>query len=468
MSFITFEFAILFSITFIFLILVKSTVGRKLILLSASLIFYAAWDWRFLGLLVLMTLVVHKLTLSLDKAKDKNRKKLIFIVTIVFILSILLFFKYFNFFIDNINLFFTLFGWKISSINIILPIGISFYTFEILGYVFDNYRGVALPAKSLLDFAVFITFFPNLISGPIMRANQFLPQMERGVQINFPYFIEGLQKFLQGLIKKIVVADSLLIMVDQIFYLPSSFSSATVWLGVLAYSVQIFCDFSGYIDMATGISKMIGIDLQRNFDLPFTAQSISDFWRRWNITLSSWFRDYLFMPLELKRRKVKYFRVQTNIMIVFLLTGLWHGATWNFVLWGGLHGVYLIVERLISRGRPIPTKWTSPLSWFRALFTYFWILIALVFFRSPGLHTTGLIFSKLFFLSPTGIEWFYQSAVFFVPLFILGGWIYRSIENRIQMPIISYPVQFSLMALEILFIYFFASLTTSPFVYFQF
>ena len=468
MSFVSIEFAILFILTFILLVIVKSPTGRKQILLIASCVFYAAWDWRFLFLLALLTVVIYLLSQSIVKSQDKHDRKLKLIVGIVFSLSILIFFKYFNFFTDNLNAILTLFGWKISSLNILLPIGISFFTFEILSYLIDVYRGLTQPAKSMLDYAVFITFFPRLISGPIIRANQFLPQVERGIQINFPNFMDGMQKFLQGLIKKLVVADSLSIMVDQIFYLPASFSSATVWLGVLAYTVQVFCDFSGYIDMATGISKILGFDLPINFNLPYTAQSITDFWRRWNISLSSWFRDYVFIPLEMKRRKVKHLRSQTNIMVVFLLTGLWHGANWNFVIWGGMHGIYLIVERFITGGHQIPTVWKSPWSWLRAFVTYLLVTFAIVFFRSPGLNTTGLIFSKLFFLSPAGFDWFYQSAIIFVPFFILGGWIYRSFEGKIQFLTISYPVQFSVMALEILFIFFFASLNVSPFIYFQF
>jgi alginate O-acetyltransferase complex protein AlgI len=468
MSFVSFEFIILFILTFILLVIIKSPTGKKLILLVASCVFYAAWDWRFLGLLALITIVIYLLTQSMVNSNEKRSRKLKLIVNIVFSLCVLFFFKYFNFLIDNVNSVLTLFGWKISSLNIILMLGISFFTFGNLSYVIDIYRGLTTPAKSFLDFAVFVTFFPRLISGPIVRANQFIPQLERGIEINFPNFMIGLQKFIQGLIKKLVVADSLSLFVDQIYNQPASFSSATVWLCVLAYSVQVYFDFSGYIDMAIGVSKILGFDLPANFDFPFTAQSVTEFWRRWNISLSNWFRDYVFIRLEFKRRRVKHFRIQTDLMITFLLVGLWHGANWNFVFWGGLHGMFLIVEHWITKGRHIPTIWKSSRSWLRAFVTYMLVTIAMVFFRSPGIAITQLVLSKLLFLSPTGINWFYQSAVIFVPLVILGGWIYRSVEGKFHLPTLSYPVQFSLMALEVLFIYFFASLNISPFIYFQF
>jgi alginate O-acetyltransferase complex protein AlgI len=468
MNFISFEFFVLFIATFTLLTLIKSISGRKLILLAASFIFYAYWDWRFLGLLIFMTIVIYYLTQLLIKYKDKHTRKVILIISIVFSLSFLMFFKYFNFFIESFNIALIPFGLKLSGLNIILPIGISFYTFEILSYVIDVFRNDTTLAKSLLDFTIFITYFPRLISGPIIRAKYFFPQLERGIQINLSNFTQGSQLILIGLIKKLVVADSLAAIVDKIYSFPSIFSPATIWLGIFAYSVQVFCDFSGYIDIARGISKIMGFDLPINFNLPYTAQSPTEFWRRWNITLSNWFRDYVFLPLELKRRKVKNFRLQSNLMIVFLLIGLWHGASWNFVFWGGLHGGFLIVERWITRGRPVPTKWKAPKSWLRASITYMLVVFSMVFFRSPSLMITGIVLKKLFFLAPGGINWLYTPALILFPLIIFGGWIYRSLEGKIRLLPLNYPIQFSVMALEVMIIYFFASLTISPFIYFQF
>jgi alginate O-acetyltransferase complex protein AlgI len=361
-------------------------------------------------------------------------------------------------------------GRKLSELAIILPIGISFYTFGILSYVIDVYRGHITPAKSLLNFTILITFFPRLISGPITRAKQFLPQIEHGMEINFPNLMEGIHIFLQGLIKKAVIADTLGLMVDEIYTSPSIYSTETVWLGVLAYSVQVFCDFSGYIDMARGISKVLGFDLPINFNFPFTAQTPSEFWRRWNISLTDWFRDYIFIPLEMKRRKVKYFRMESNMMFVFLLTGLWHGASWNFVLWGGLHGLYLILERWITKRqrRPKNNMWKTPSSWLRACLMYILVSVTMVLFRSPTIIISKIILEKLIIYNSGGIDWFYQPALIFVPIIVVGGWIYRLFLDKVNLSALSYPVQFSVMALTILAIYFFAAMRISPFIYFRF
>lgn len=468
MSFVSVEFAILFVIVLSLLIGVKSTLGRKIILLFASCAFYAYWDWRFLGLLAFITVSVYYLSHFLYTSKSERARKAHLIIGIVINLGILGFFKYFNFFIDTLNLAFIPLGWNLAGLNIILPIGISFYTFETLSYILDVYRGVITPAKSLLDYAVFITFFPRLISGPIIRAKNFLPQLERGIQITFPNFMQGAQMFLQGMIKKLLVADTLTLMVDKVYTTPDVFSSSTIWLVVLAYSIQVYCDFSGYIDMARGVSKIMGFDLPVNFNLPFTAQYPTEFWRRWNISLSSWFRDYLFIHLELKRRKVKHLRMQTNVMIVFLLTGLWHGASWNFVLWGGLHGLYLIIERWITRGRPLKNTWESPVSWVRAFLIYLLVAVTMVPFRATSLPIMTTVFSKLLFITPGGVNWYYQPAVFLTPLIIIGGWLYRTFEKKISLPAVSYPVQFAIMGLEAIVIFFFAPLNISPFIYFQF
>lgn len=288
MSFISVEFAILITVVLALLAFIRLPLARKMILLCASCIFYAWWDWRFLGLLVFVTFVNYYAAHFLVKtALDKNRKLLLW-VSILVNLSLLGFFKYFNFFTGTLNIFTEALGWRIGTLNIILPIGISFYTFETLSYVIDVYHGVVQPAKSLLDYAIFISFFPRLVAGPIMRASQFLPQLEKGIDISLDNFVEGGQYFLRGMVKKMVIADNVAVMADQIYLFPNAFSSFTVWLGIAAYSIQILYDFWGYSDMALGIGKMLGIELPINFNLPYTSQSITEFWNRWHITLSSW------------------------------------------------------------------------------------------------------------------------------------------------------------------------------------
>jgi alginate O-acetyltransferase complex protein AlgI len=467
MNFISKEFAVLLVSVLIFLYLFKNPLARKLTVLSASCVFYAWWDWRFLGLLATVTLVDYYVSHFLFTAKSEKKRKILLWVSIVTNLGFLGVFKYFNFFTQTLDLLAQTWGWRVGTLNIILPIGISFYTFETLSYVIDVYRRVTLPAKSLLDYAIFITFFPRLVAGPIMRASQFLPQLERGIQLNFPGLVNGAQLFLRGMLKKMVIADNVAVMVDQVFQAPGVFSSPTVWLGVAAYSVQILYDFWGYTDMACGIGKMLGIELPINFNLPYTAQSISEFWTRWHISLSTWLRDYLYISLGGNRRgKV---RTYLNLMITMLLGGLWHGASWNFVLWGGLHGLYLAVERMLLGPKIKQHSWHSPIAWARALLVFGLVTLTWVPFRSPNWQTTWIIYQKLFFMgSQYNIEWYYVWALIAIPLVIGGGCLARRFEWK--WPIL--PIQKSytpaVMLLEILIIFYFSPVASSPFIYFQF
>jgi alginate O-acetyltransferase complex protein AlgI len=467
MSFISIEFFVLITVVLILLSFVKAPLVRKLILLCASCIFYAWWDWRFLGLLASVTVLDYYVTHFLVSTTSIRKRKFLLWLSILANLGFLGFFKYFNFFIDTLNIFTQTWGWRAGTLNIILPIGISFYTFETLSYVIDVYRGVTQPAKSLLDYAIFITFFPRLVAGPIMRASQFLPQLERGVHLNLNNIVEGAQYFLRGMLKKLIIADNVAVMVDQIYSSPSLFSSPTVWLGVAAYSVQILYDFWGYTDMALGIGKMLGIELPPNFNLPYISQSITEFWSRWHISLSTWLRDYLYISLGGNRKGG--LRTYVNLMITMLLGGLWHGASWNFVLWGGLHGLYLSIERLILGSKPKQCPWNSPLAYLRSFLIFILVTITWIPFRSPNLQTTILIFKKLLFLgSQYNIEWYYVWALIAVPLVVVGGWL----AGRFQWKWPILPIQKSytpaFMLFEILMVFFFAPVNTSPFIYFQF
>ena len=467
MNFISFEFLILLLVLLGSLVVFKHPLIRKWILLLASCVFYAWWDWRFLGLLVVVILFDYYLSRLMVETVDTKRRNALLWFSIVINLGVLGFFKYFNFFIDNLNVVTGLLGWQVGTLNIILPIGISFYTFEKLSYVIDVHKGVVKPANSLLDYAIFITFFPRLVAGPIMRARGFLPQLERGIHLDLNNLFEGIQLFLRGMLKKVVVADNLALAVSQIYNAPSVFSSPTVWIAVLAYSVQVLYDFWGYTDMARGIGRMLGFELPINFNLPYTAQSITEFWNRWHISLSSWFRDYVFFPLE--RRRLKWLGQPLNLFIVFLLSGLWHGASWNFIVWGGLHGIYLALERLLVWAKPIQYPWTSYKAWVRAFLVFILLTITWIPFRSPDWQTTLLIFKKLLFVDMQySIEWYYGWAMLAIPLVVAGGWIARRFEW--SWPI--FPIQRSytlaFILFEILVIFFFAPVNLSPFIYFQF
>jgi alginate O-acetyltransferase complex protein AlgI len=465
MNFASVEFAVLFVVIMALLLIVRAPVWRKAIILSASCVFYAWWDWRFLTLLAIVTIVDYYISKALARSTDDNMRKNLLIVSIALNLGILGVFKYFNFFIDNINILFEPLGWKLINLSIILPVGISFYTFETLSYVIDVYRREAEPARSLLDYAVFITFFPRLVAGPIMRARQFLPQLERGVVLSVPNLIAGAQLFAQGLIKKLIVADRLSAGVDQVFAAPHLFSSASVWTAVAAYSIQIYFDFSGYSDMALGIGRTLGFELPQNFNLPYVAQSVTEFWRRWHISLSTWLRDYLYIPLGGNRKGGA--RTYINLMITMLLGGLWHGASWNFVIWGGLHGIYLAFERAVIKGQT-QFPWTNWRAWLRALAIFFLVSVTWVFFRSPSMAVTIIILQKLFYLDTSGVQWIFTPAVIFVPIVVLGGWLMQALNRRIPELTLAKPYAIPLLLIEALWIHLFAATTVNPFIYFQF
>jgi alginate O-acetyltransferase complex protein AlgI len=439
---------------------------RKIIILSASCFFYAFWDWHFLGLLAAVTVVDFFISRYLAYSYDEKIRKILLAISIIFNLGLLGLFKYFNFFIDNLNFLLSSLGLQLGTLNIILPVGISFYIFETLSYVIDVYRRTAQPAASLVDYAVFITFFPRLVAGPIMRASRFLPQLERGVQLNVGNFVAGAQLFAQGLIKKVIIADRLSVGVDIIYSNPAAFSCGSVWLAVFAYSIQIYFDFSGYSDMAIGIARIMGFDLDQNFNLPYVAQSISEFWRRWHISLSTWLRDYLYIPLGGNRKGT--LRTYVNLMLTMLLGGLWHGASWNFVIWGGLHGLYLAGERIAYRDDLPNENWNSPFHWLRAGYVFVLVSLTWIFFRSPSLPIASEVFSKLFFIAPSGIQWFYTPALLFVPSVIFGGLFLASRKYAIPLLTIDKPYAIPLLVAEYFWVYLFFPADVNPFIYFQF
>jgi alginate O-acetyltransferase complex protein AlgI len=468
MSFVSVEFAVLLSVLLLSLWLVKPHLWRKILLLVVSCVFYAYWDWRFLGLLGLVTVVDYYIASALYRSNVEQHRRVLLACSIVMNLGLLFVFKYFNFFIANLNTVGAVLGLHIATWSIILPIGISFYIFETLSYVIDVYRRATPPARSILDYAIFITFFPRLVAGPIMRGQQFLPQLEHGLRLTPENLVAGSQIFIRGLLKKLVVADHLALFVDTVYAAPHVFAPSTVWLAIGAYSAQILCDFSGYTDMAVGLGRMLGIALPKNFDLPYTAQSLTEFWQRWHISLSTWLRDYLYVPLGGNRRGPA--RTLFNLLLTMLLGGLWHGASWNFVVWGGLHGTYLAIERLLRGGgtRAAAAPWTEARAWLRAAGVFMIVSLTWVFFRSPSVETTFAIWRKLLFLDNGGIAWPFTAAVLAVPAMVLGGFLVR--RCGISFPVVSRnsPLLPAALALGVLLVYLFAALNVSPFIYFQF
>ncbi len=326
--------------------------AQNKMLLVASYVFYAAWDWRFLGLLWLSTLVDYFVALAIDRATNPGRRKRLIVLSCTINFGILGVFKYFNFFVSSFVSLLARFGvhTHASHLSVILPLGISFYTFETVSYSVDVYRKRIKPEKNILTFALFLAYFPHLISGPIVRAWHLIPQFKRPRVITRQSFVEGSWLILFGLFKKVVVADNLAIYVDRTFASRTTPTGAVCVLAVYAFAIQIYCDFSGYTDIARGLAKLMGIDIPHNFNLPYVSTNPQEFWRRWHISLSTWLRDYLYIPLGGNRGS--RWAVYRNLLITMVLGGLWHGAAWTFVLWGLFHGILLISHRWWVEDRP--------------------------------------------------------------------------------------------------------------------
>ena len=340
--------------------------AQNYLLLVASYYFYAAWDWRFLGLLIASTLVDYTCGLYIASHESHRRRKTALLASLTFNLSMLAFFKYFNFFAENLQALFALFGWRADffTLHVLLPIGISFYTFITMSYVIDVYRRDIQPTRDLLGYAVFVAYFPHLVAGPILRASVLLPQIARRRTITREQVTEGLWLIGWGLFKKMFVADNLARIADAVFAPGAHPGGLAVLAGTVAFAFQIYGDFSGYSDIARGTSKLMGIELNTNFLFPYFVRTPQEFWRHWHISLSTWLRDYLFLPVSyaLSRRLdgVRWFGLRDEVWIycgatlaTMLLGGLWHGAAWNFVLWGGYQGLLLVAFRVVAtlRGR---------------------------------------------------------------------------------------------------------------------
>ena len=328
------------------------------LLLAASYYFYAAWDWRFLGLLAASTVVDYTAARFLDSTSDPRRRKLLLAVSLGFNLTLLGFFKYFNFFSDSLHALLSAIGWQMDfvTLRVLLPVGISFYTFMTMSYVIDVYRREITPTRNFIDFAVFVAYFPHLVAGPILRAARLLPQIERPRRITREQVRDGLWLIAWGFFLKVFVADNLAPLVNRVFDGSAGHSGTDAWLGVYAFAFQIFGDFAGYSNIARGTSKLLGIELIENFRFPYFVRTPQDFWRHWHISLSTWLRDYLYIPLGGNRGTS--LRTYANLLTTMILGGLWHGAAWTFVLWGVYQGLLLVAYRAADR-LPWFRTWTT-------------------------------------------------------------------------------------------------------------
>lgn len=451
---------------------------KNLLLLLSSYIFYSFWDWRFLLLLIFSTLLDYTFGLVIHNSDSNEKKKRYMWFGLFNNLVVLGFFKYYNFFIDSFANILLKFGFAphFPILNIILPIGISFYTFHGMSYVIDIYRNKCLPTKNFVNYSLFVSYFPLLVAGPIERATHLLPQIENENRIvNKRHITDGLILMMVGYIKKVIIADNIGVKSDFVFSNIGNVSSFELLTGLIVFSFQIYFDFSGYSDIGRGISKLFGIDLYINFNQPYLSQNISEFWKRWHISLSSWLRDYLYIPLGGNRNgKLKTYR---NLFITMLLGGLWHGASWNFVIWGGLHGAYLTIHKMIgsnNKVKEIDFKFKSfdIKKTFNIVFTYLLVLITWLPFRATSLNDTIHYFYNLIqFKGGIQIENAIYILLIISAFFIIDIPSYKSNDHTsfiYKLPKWLIYLIFTVAGITIAFSIIMNQNTIRPFIYFQF
>ncbi len=381
----------------------KSLRAQNIFLLIASYFFYSCWDWRFLFLLMFSTLLDYFTGIKIFEANSTAKKKFWLWTSIIVNLGFLGFFKYYNFFVTSFADFLSAFGLRpnVWTLKIILPVGISFYTFHGLSYVIDIYKNKIQPERNFIDYSLFVSFFPLLVAGPIERATHLLPQLKKERTFDYSKAVDGLRQILWGLFKKVVIADSCAIFADDIFNNYGGLNGSTLFIGLVFFTFQIYGDFSGYSDIALGTARLFGIELLRNFAFPYFSRDVAEFWRRWHISLNTWFRDYLYIPLGGSKTASKWVKVR-NTFAIFLVSGFWHGANWTFIIWGFFNALAFLPLLLLNRNRKnletvAQGKLFPTLGEVRAMFTtMMFVVFVRVFFRSPTVTDAILYLKKLF------------------------------------------------------------------------
>jgi D-alanyl-lipoteichoic acid acyltransferase DltB (MBOAT superfamily) len=444
-----------------------------LFIVGASYLFYAWWDYRFLALIALSTLVDFIVANQLKKRQNQKQRKGLLIASLVFNLGMLAFFKYFNFFIESWVDAWQVFGVNIesSSLKIILPVGISFYTFQTLSYTIDVYRKKIEPTNSFIQFAAFVSFFPQLVAGPIERASQLLPQFNKLRIFNTKFAMSGFYLIVWGLFKKVVIADNCAFFVNQIFDGAIGHSSMELFLGAILFGFQIYGDFSGYSDIAIGVARLFGFSLMTNFSFPYFSRDIAEFWRRWHISLSTWFRDYLYIPLGgSKGNKSQRLR---NVFIVFLVSGFWHGANWTFIIWGGIHAVLFLPLFIAKRNRMhIDTTRITMKQVPQLILTFLLVTFAWIFFRADSVDIASQYIVDIFSFNGSSLGVFIKtskmvlfSAIIVVSIIILLMFEFLAVQkNKKEVVLSAYSAIF--IAIVICFMGVFKN--PSEFIYFQF
>lgn len=483
MLFNSIDFAIFLPIVFFlyWFVFRKSLYSQNILLLVASYFFYACWDWRFLFLLMFSTVLDYSTGIMMCDARNQKAKRFWFWLSIGINIGFLGFFKYYNFFIESFTDGLSMLGIQVNpmTLNIILPVGISFYTFHGLSYVIDIYQGRIKAERKFVDYSLFVSFFPLLVAGPIERATHLLPQIKKKRSFDYTNAVDGLRQILWGLFKKMVIADNCALYVNQIFENYNDLNGSSLVVGAVLFAFQIYGDFSGYSDIALGTARLFGVELLRNFAYPYFSRDIAEFWRRWHISLSTWFRDYLYIPLG-GSIGGNWMRIR-NTLIIFLVSGFWHGANWTFIFWGGLNALFILPSivlrtnrnnlEIVAKGKVFP----SAKEFFQMGITFGLAVFAWIFFRAENLNHSFVyiknIFSvTLFELPDFGINSRTVSLLLLIILFILVEWIGRENKYAIEKTAFGYPrfIRWSFYALIISLISAFQVLQEIPFIYFDF
>lgn len=478
MLFNSIEFAIFLPLVFLIYWFVahRNVRIRNLFLLVASYVFYGWWDWRFLSLIAISSAVDFFVGLRLGVEENEARRRSLLLLSIFVNIGFLGVFKYFNFFVDSLSEILSPLGPSVDQVrlNLVLPVGISFYTFQTLSYSIDVYRRRMKPTRDVVSFFAFVAFFPQLVAGPIERAKSLLPQFYTRRDFKYENAADGLRQILWGLFKKVVIADNCAEVVDSIFENYANQPGSTLFLGAVFFAFQIYGDFSGYSDIAIGAARLFGFELRRNFAFPYFSRDIAEFWRRWHISLSSWFRDYVYIPLGGSREKMP--ATIRNILIVFLVSGFWHGANWTFIAWGLVNALCFLPLLLmgqnrahmdtVAKGRILP----SVRELLQIASTFVVTCLAWVFFRSESIysaiHYLVIVLSPTLFTVPTILP---QRCMAVLTVLVVAEWLQRDKEHALQIGSLSWPIRWGVYYLmTFLILWCFLKGGPEAFIYFQF
>ncbi len=479
MLFNSLNFAIFLPIVFVlyWFVTKRNLRFQNVLLLVASYFFYASWDWRFMFILIGSTLLDYFTGIKIHEAQTQTHKKFWLWLSVSLNLGVLGVFKYYDFFAESFASGLTSLGLNanISTLNLILPIGISFYTFHGLSYVVDLYKDRIKPERNFINYSLFVSFFPLLVAGPIERATHLLPQIQKPRTFDYARAVDGMRQILWGLFKKIVIADNCAVYVNQIFVTSDDHNGSTLLIAAVLFAFQIYGDFSGYSDIALGTARLFGIELLRNFSFPYFSRDIAEFWRRWHISLSNWFRDYLYIPLGGSRAgKWKAIR---NTIIIFVVSGFWHGANWTFIAWGAFHALLFMPLLLLQKNRQNTNTVAenrllpSFKEWMQMTFTFSLVVVGWIFFRAKDVHHAfdyiANVFSNSLFTAPL-YSYGLGKTTIFVALMLIVEWFQRNKHHGLELSMVkNHLVKWSLYYILIFIIFEFGA-NSKSFIYFQF